>query len=537
MTGRLLGRGRGISALIAAAAAAALLLSSCASGTSADEAGSQRVSGESGLVGSQPDGGDPVSGGTLTFGSLGLPATLDPARTTATGSTGGTEMAAVYDVLVRLDSESDEFKPQLAKGLSVSDDGLTWTLKLRDGVTFSNGEQLDADAVLWSINRYLSNKGADTQLWSESVTEMSAPDDSTVLFTLSAPWATFPNMLATGPGMIVAEQADEGEKFTPIGAGPFVLDEQKPNESISLKRRAGYWDGDANLDSILFLPATGGQQQLEMFETGQLDMFFIVDAGIGAKVADADYPAYLNVMNAGNAVLINNAEGHPGADLRVRQALIQAFDPVAFDERTQDGLGRPSVALFSSASRWHSGAPDSQYDPESARALLDAAKADGYDGKISFTTRQAPEAQARAVALQAMLNAVGFDAEINYVNSVSDIIRVINVDKSYDLGQTGLNIRDSAPFLKLYSAFHSGSSANASGYSNSKMDELLSSLKSAGTQEQTQSILDDVEALFTADVPTLPIAAQDNIVVWRPTVHGTSHSYADIMLLGGAWIA
>ena len=180
MTGRFFGRGRSVSALIAAAAAATLLLSSCASGTGGDgasgnDAGGQRASGVSGLVGSQPDGGDPVSGGTLTFGSLGLPATLDPARTTATGSTGGTEMAAIYDVLVRLDSESGEFTPQLAKDLSASEDGLTWTLKLRDGVTFSNGEQLNADAVLRSINRYVTNKGPETQLWNASVTGPGSP--------------------------------------------------------------------------------------------------------------------------------------------------------------------------------------------------------------------------------------------------------------------------------------------------------------------------------------------------------------------------
>lgn len=537
MTGRNWARTNGVTGAVVFVAAAALLLSSCSTGADGGDTASESTSGVSGPMGSQPDGGDPVSGGTLTFGSFGLPATLDPAKTVAAGSTGGTEMAAVYDILVRFDDEKGEFVPQLAKDLTVSDDGKTWTLELQDEVTFSNGERLDADAVVWSIDRYVTNRGSDSQLWSEIVTEMTAPDASTVVFELSAPWATFPNMLATGPGMIVAEQSDEGETFTPIGAGPFVLEAQKPDEEISLKRRDGYWDGAAKLDEIRFLPATGGKQQLDMFRAGQLDMFFVFEAEIAAEVADGGYPAYRNVMNAGSDVLINNAEGRPGSDLRVRQALLKAIDPVAIDERAQGGLGRPSVALFSESSRWYTGAPASQYDPDAARALLDEAKADGYDGKISFTTRQAPEAQARALALQAMLNDAGFDAEVDYVTSIADIIRVMYVEKSYDLGQSGLNIRDSAPFLKLYSLFHSASTGNISSYSNPQMDELLVSLQSATTDEETQSIIDEIEALATETVPTLPMAAQDNVVVWQPNVHGASHSFADIMLLGDAWTA
>ncbi|MDJ0362585.1 ABC transporter substrate-binding protein [Rhodococcus sp. H29-C3] len=535
MTERTLSTTPRLSSAIVLAAATALLLSSCAS--SEEAATSDAMAGVSGPVGSSADAGEPVSGGTLSFGSLALPATLDPARTMATGSTGGTEMAAIYDVLVRFDGQGGEFEPQLAEDLTASEDGKTWTLTLRDGVTFSNGESLDAEAVRWSIDRYVANRGPDSQLWKNAVSSISAPDDSTVIFELSSPWATFPNMLAMGPGMIVAAQSDQAENFTPIGAGPFVLESNKPNEQIQLERREGYWGGDAKLDGVRFLPSAGGQQQLDMFNTGQLEMFFTVEAGIVADVVGAGNPGYLNVMNAGNDVLINNAEGRPGSDLRVRQALIKAVDPVAFDERTQDGIGRPSVALFSEASRWNTGAPASKYDPEGARSLLEEAKADGYDGKITFTTRQAPEAQARALAIQAMLNAVGFDAEVEFLNSTSDIIRVINVEKNYDLGQSALSIRDSAPFLKLYSVFHSGSTGNASGYSNPEMDELLGTLQKAGTQEEIQSAIDDIESLATETVPTLPLAAQDNLVVWQPEVQGASHSFADIMLLDEVWLS
>lgn len=528
-------RGRSVRAVMSLAAATALLVGACASTDQSDDPVRGGHAGDSGPVGTQDRPGSPVSGGVVEFGALALPTSLDPARTLATGSTGGTEMAAIYDLLVRIDDETGEVVPQLAEDLAVSDDGRTWTLTLREDVTFSTGAPLDAQAVVASIERYVDNRGPDTQLWQASVDAVTAEGADTVVFALPAPWATFPHMLATGIGMIVAPSVDDGEQFRPIGAGPFTLTEHLQGEQISLERREDYWAGSPHLDGLRFFPSSGGQQQLDSFRSDQLDMFFTTETGIVAELLDDDTPGYLNILNAGNDVLINNGEGRPGADPRVRQAILLAIDPAAFDARTQDGLGRPSVALFSETSRWYSGAPDSRYDPEAARGLLDQAKADGYDGVLTFTTRQAPEAQNRAVTLQAMLDAVGFDTRIEFLTSATDLIRVINVEQDYDLGQSALNVRDAAPFLKLYSSFHSDSSGNASAYADPRMDDLLARLQRAATDDETQSVLDEIEELFTETVPTLPLAAQDNLVAWQPDVHGAVHSFADIMLLGQVW--
>ncbi|WP_024794461.1 ABC transporter substrate-binding protein [Tomitella biformata] len=516
------------------AVAGAVALTGCASGGAGQ---AQQRGGISGPVGSQPDAEDIQTGGTLTFGTFNLPAVLDPAKTVPSGSTGGTEMAAVYDLLMRYDDMAGEFVPQLAEALEASEDGKTWTLTLREGARFSNGEPVDAEAVVWSIERYVANRGSDSQLWSSSVESMTANNPRTVVFVLGKPWLTFPNMLATGPGMIVAKQAVDGESFTPIGAGPFTLEAHKPNEEILLERRADYWSGPAHLDAVRIIPAADGRQQLDMFRAGEIQLAFLYDAQIAAEVADAGYPGVLSVMNAGSAILINNAEGRPGSDIDVRRAIDLAVDPVLIDERGQGGMGRPSTALFSSASQWDSGAPQSRYDPEEARMLVAAAKAKGFDGKITFVTRQAPEAQARALAIQSMLNNVGFDLTVDYVTSVTDMVRVMYVERNYDLGQTGLNIRESAPFLKLYSSFHSESNGNVSGYSNPQMDALLDRLQAATDVAAESALIGEIEQLAADTVPTVPVSAQDNLVIWQENVHGVQHTFADIVLLGDAWIA
>ncbi len=183
----------------------ALALAGCAS---SDDGGGGDTSGTRtppavGLVGDQapdPTGSTPQ----LTFSVQALAAVLDPARTTARGGSGGDELAAVYDVLLRYDEETGEFVPRLAQSLTSDQEGNVWTLKLRPGVTFSDGTPLDANAVVASINRYNANKGNGAAVWVDAVASTTAVDAQTVEFRLNKKWPTFPSMLALGHGMIVA---------------------------------------------------------------------------------------------------------------------------------------------------------------------------------------------------------------------------------------------------------------------------------------------------------------------------------------------
>ena len=116
-----------------------------------------------------------------------------------------------------------------------------WTLKLRDGATFSDGTPVDSAAVLWSIDHYLQKKGTHSQVWKTAVREMNSPDASTVVFTLLQPWDEFPIMFTTGPGMIVAPSSMATGTFAPIGAGPFTVEKFASQDELSSRhvRRIG----------------------------------------------------------------------------------------------------------------------------------------------------------------------------------------------------------------------------------------------------------------------------------------------------------
>ncbi len=182
--------------LAALGAAAAVLVAGCASADGQSNEGSAVTTGP---VNVAQDAGDPVRGGTVTFGSYSFPNALDPTKTQAAGSTGGTEMAAIYDTLIRTDAESGTFEPQLAESLEHNADYTQFTVKLREGATFSDGSPVDADAVKWSIDRFVAARADVSQVWANSVTSIATPDAKTVTFTLNAPWNDFPVLLAMGP--------------------------------------------------------------------------------------------------------------------------------------------------------------------------------------------------------------------------------------------------------------------------------------------------------------------------------------------------
>ena len=258
---------------VLASAAALVLVTACASSEDAERrAGGPTVASYTpGLV-NLPAEGDVVEGGTLTFGSYAEPLELDPVTTIVAGTTGGTEMAAVYDVLMRWDEESQSVVPQLAESLTPDADHTTWELRLRPDVRFSDGTVLDAEAVRWSIERYVDQRGHDAAVWSHNVSGMRVTGERSLEFTLERPWPSFDSLFTTGIGMVVARASDDGDRFTPIGAGPFVLEDHVPQERMTFTANPDYFAGRPPLDGLEFvyivdpnaLWDTFGQQDVSM---------------------------------------------------------------------------------------------------------------------------------------------------------------------------------------------------------------------------------------------------------------------------------
>lgn len=528
--------------LAATLAVAAMLTSACVSSEAGKTDGAKTQKTERGrytfgIVGDQPDGGTPVDGGTLRIADYAEARSLSPAVTYATGASGGSALAAVYDVLMRYDTAAKKYEPQLAKSLQSSADLKTWTLKLRDGVKFSDGTPLDADAVTASLAWYQKNKGADTALLAPNVAKTEATDDSTVVFTLRSPWATFPAMLAQAPGMIVAPAAYAGKTFEPIGAGPFVLDRYAPQEEMVLKANKGYFKGKPHLDAIRFTWPQSDRTKLESLEDGTVDLTYMRSPDVVDEAVKAGHPGELTLTGLGNMVVINTREGRPGADLRVRKAMALALDPELDTERAYDGKGLPGKEIFPPESRLHSDVKPTGVDLDQAKKLLAEARKDGYDGTVSYMDGTDPVSRAKGVVTKAMLERVGFTVKLDLVSSIADRTSKTYVEHDFDLSRGAASISESDPYHRLQSVLNSTSYGNPGGYANPEMDALLVRLQAADSDAATQKILDEVQTLFNEDVPLVNLGASAAFTAWGKNVHGVVPTDEYMALFGEAWIS
>lgn len=514
----------------------AALLAGCAS--SAGASGETTAAADTfmpGIRGDQGDGGAPVDGGTLSFASYAPVSSLDPVRTQPSGSTGGTEMAAIYDLLVRYDSEAGRYEPQLARSLEPGDGGKTWTLTLRDGLTFSDGTPLDASAVIGSIDRYNAKRGANNEIWSRNVAAVASPNPSTVIFTLSQAWSEFPALLAFGHGMIVAPTADRGGQFVPTGAGPFQVERFAPQEELVLTPRSDYWGGAPHLGKLKFVSVQGEQPKLDTLASGGIQMAYLRNAETVLAAKDR-FPGYADFISMAMIGQINHRSGHPGADVRVRQAMASAIDPATIDQRARAGQGMPGAELFQSWSNWNNDVAPLPPDQAKARELLDAAKKDGYDGVVRYVGVQDPNGEAAGLAVQSMLQAVGFDVRLDFVHSPTDMVKRLYVDHDYDLAFGGTGLLDAAPFLRLYSTLYSTSTNNSAGVQSPVIDASLDAVMTADSDDSKRAALANVQQVFNDEVPILVWGAGANYVPWQDNVFGVKPSLDSIMLLDKVWI-
>lgn len=521
--------------LMLATVASTVLLVGCASGGSAD-GGETGQPGAAQVVGEQGDGGEVQPGGTLSYAVYSLPSSLDPSRTQPAGTTGGTEMAGIYDLLIRYDSATNEFVPNLAKSMDESENHLKWTMKLRDGVTFSDGSALDADAVVASIERFNTNNGGNSQIYTANVdkTEATAPD--TVEFTLKQPWTAFPAMLALGHGMVTAPSADgpDGE-FTPIGAGAFTLKTFTPPETIELTAREDYWDGSPHLDDIKIVSIKGEQAKIDTMQTGGVDMMYLRNAET-VNAGKSQFPGFIDPVSVAMVVHINQREGRPGSDVRVRQSIGYALDPALVDERARGGEGMPGSVIFQDWSQWHSDVPGISPDPDKARELLEEAKADGFDGKATYVAIAEPDSQAVATAIQAQLNSVGFDIAIDTVPSVTDMVKRNYIDNDFDLSFGAYSLLDAAPEIRLFSSMDSTSTNNIVGIDSPEMNAALANMQSAPTHDDKVQAMADLQTLINEQVPFANLGAGEGFIGWQDSVYGVDPSLDGILLLNKAWI-
>lgn len=528
--------------LAAALCATALAATACAASDEGGEKDTKRKLAvqdiyRDGLINKEKDPGEPVDGGTLRVAEYSEAVVLDPTKTYPTGSTGLNVMASIYDTLMRYDPDTRGYEPQLAESLETDDD-TTWTLKLRDGVTFTDGTPLDADAVVASINRFITNRGLHGQVLGGNLKSMVATDASTVTFTFTAPWARFPSLLAAGPGLILAPAAyADPAAFKPIGAGPFVLETQAPGEKTVVKANDDYFDGRPHLDRIEFVLLGADDAKVESLEADEVDVIYIGQDKLINKLVNDGVAGNMSAVSGAPTLNLNHREGTATADVRVRQAIQLAFDATTFLKRTTGADDLADRGLMSQTSIWKTDVEPVRTDPAAAKKLVEEAKADGFDGKVTYVGLGDAVSKAGAVAIKAMLDAVGFDVQLDLVTSVADVVKKVYVDGTFDIARASNSIPDSDPYAALDTAMNSKSGANPGRYASPEMDDLLAELRAADGPEDGMETMTAIEELWQKDAVYVNVGFGGFMEAWNDDVHGILPTTQTAVLFDDAWLS
>jgi peptide/nickel transport system substrate-binding protein len=361
-----------------------------------------------------------ASAQTLRIGLAEDPDVLDP--TLARTFVGRIVFAALCDKLFDIDEKLD-IVPQLATGYQWSPDKKSLTIKLRSGVTFHDGEKMDAAAVKYSLERHKTMPGSNRRGELAPLASVEVVDPLTVRLDLSAPFSPLLAQLADRAGMIVSPKAAqaEGDKFGvhPVCAGPFKFVERVAQDRIVLERHADYWNkGAVHFDRIVYTPIPDSTVRLANLRSGQLDFIERLaasdvpqvksDGRLGiTKITEIGYQGI--TINVGKSDL---AQKNPlGRDPRVREAFELALDRDGIVQVAMDGeadVGNqwvpPTNAFYAK------NVPIPKRDVARAKALLKEAGA--VNASFTLMTPTTADAQRIAQVVQAMAREAGFDVKI-----------------------------------------------------------------------------------------------------------------------------
>jgi peptide/nickel transport system substrate-binding protein len=507
----------------------------------------------------------PQRGGTVTVGQFAALNGFDPANVTIGASTNGLELGSLYDTLLRFDTEKSVYVPRVASSLEHNADYTQFTIKLKPGVTFTDGTAYDAAAVKASIERHMTStsKSSSKPALLQFVASITAADAQTVVFQLKQAWAGFPFLLTIGPGMITspAAVAKAGENFNTApgdaGAGPFKLQSFKPGEELVFVRNPGYHGGDVYLDQLRFVQAGGAPETYLALQNNSLQAAYLRDPVAIAQAEGDGFHSQLLPAPGGNIALFNAgvvvtcaggapapvctgkpdgekvATKPPTADLKVRLAIAHAIDRKAINERVWQGKGEVGDSILLKSSPFYSDVKFPEYNLAEAKRLVQEAKAAGWDGRIRVLA--ANDSATWGQTMKTLMETAGMTVDLNVSQPLAAVIQQVIVRKDFDVASWGAGMySDDSDFFNLTANWSSASARY--GFGAPDYDGALDKLRLAGTADQKKDAYKALSEAWAKGLPALPIATQYAGLVQGKKVHGVTTSAFGLLLLDKMWI-
>lgn len=503
----------------------ALVLAACAGGNDSEDTSTD--SGDTGTETNTDSGTteEAAAGGDLIIAELSDASSLDPHGSNDVPSSN--VQSNLYETLVNRNADG-ELVPGLAESWTQVDD-VTWEFKLKQGVTFHDGEEFNAEAVKASFDRLLDPEVASPRAFLfEMVTEIKVVDESTVQFVTEYPFSPLLAHLTHNGGSIIspksieedyaAMKADSSVKAgsvigtNPVGTGPFKFESWTPGTEIKLVKFAEYAGTPANIDSVTFKVVPESATRVAELQSGYAHIIGAVEPGQVANVNSFDGASVLETASSSLTYLGFNTKKEPFNDPKVRQAISKAIDRPTLIEGIYEGFGIPAISpLAPGIFGYTEDVTSMAYNMDEAKALLaEAGYADGF--KTTIWTNDNPARQQVAIVLQENLKKLNIQAEIEVMEFGSYLEKTAAGE--HDMFILGWSNPTGDADYGLYALFHSsqhGDPGNRSFYTSEKVDELLekgrrevdSSAREAIYKEALQLISDESPMAFVLHPYTL----------------------------------
>ena len=441
---------------------------------------------------------------------------LDPHKTVKAGTR--EVMFNVFEGLMKPTPDGD-LTPAIAERYEVSEDRMTYTFHLREGVQFHNGETVTAEDVVYSIQRCAAaTETGIVQVEAFSVIQsIETPDDKTVAITISEPSNEFISYMTTA-----VLPADYDKQDTdPVGTGPFKFVSRTAQDSVVLEKFNEYWGTPAQLDKVTLKIMENADSLMMSLQSGAIDLCAHLTSTQVAQL-EKDFNVAEGTMNLVQAMYLNNAVA-PFDDVRVRQALCYAVDKQEIIDLAFDGYGSPiGSSMYPAFGKYFDDSLTNYYtkDVEKAKALLaEAGYPDGFDMTITVPSNYKPHMDTAEVLVQ-QLAQIGVNATIEPIeweSWVSDVYAgrqfqstVVGVDASTMTARA------------LLERFTSDYGKNFINYNNAEYDALFQQTLTAYDDAEQTAIYKQMLANLTENAANVYIQDLADLVAVRKGVEGVT---------------
>ncbi len=421
----------------------------------------------------------------------------------------------IYDTLTILDEGGD---PQPGLAESWENNGDTFVLNIREGVSFSDGTPFDAEAVAAGLN-YLS-VGEQTADDFRDVESIEATGDLTVEFTMEEPTAfTIPYALATRAGMIPAPSTYENEEDpsaegTPIGAGPFILDSFEPGSRIGLVANDDYAGPRTyEIPALDFVQVGVGVPAVNALRGGELDVITFESESLETIEDDPDISFDSRLGEVYAQIQLRLTEGSPLTDVRVRQAMNHAIDREEFNDVVLAGTGTPAWMPYPEGHLAYNAEAAEQYpyDPDRARELLtEAGFPDGFEFDMAIPGGNVGQ-ERQGEFLQQQLADVGITVNIVPLAEIATEYYIQKTGEAFSAARPA----SADPTGQLFDQW--GNFQFVAIHNFQENDAITALVQEARTQTDTaevSSLMQQATAIVVEEALEVPLAFQPRNVAW-----------------------